>query len=136
MLTVIGATIVAAFLGSPPAEAIAPAPDASPVIKVQKGIRPLRGRNCPRPRAVQSPHSNRSTQIRFINSLNSPVELYWINFRGRWVQYATLRPGQSYSQQTYVGHAWIAYEINANDCVGNSLYFATNDRGQWVEWHY
>lgn len=94
----------------------------------------LQGPSCPAPYSVRSPGSNTPTTVRFINNLSYPVELYWIDFNGNWVPYGTVHPNGELTQQTYVGHAWVAWE--GNDCVGQSLYFANGDPNQWVQWHF
>ncbi|WP_431878674.1 hypothetical protein [Micromonospora marina] len=48
-----------------------------------------------------------STFVDFVNARESTVVVHWINYDGRRQQYAVLRPGQSYRQQTYVGHPWV-----------------------------
>ncbi len=136
MFTALVTAAMAAFIGlSGPKDTVG-GDEASPLIRVANAVRALPGRNCPAPRTVRSPASNRPTQIYFTNDLNGPVDLYWINFKGRWQKYARIRRGGKYTQQTYVGHAWVAYNVRTRDCVGNSLYFAKPDRGQGVHWHY
>ena len=136
MLTMLAAAVTAAFAAFAVPQTAATDLGSSPIIRVANAVRALPGPNCPAPRSVRSPQTSQPTQIRFTNSLNGPVDLYWINFKGRWQKYARIRPGQAFTQQTYVGHAWIAYFANAGDCVGNSLYFAKPDFGQGVHWHY
>ncbi|PLX36207.1 MAG: hypothetical protein C0606_16020 [Hyphomicrobiales bacterium] len=133
MINILAAAVIAALSGFALPQGQVVTTDEAPLVRVAK---PLQGPNCPAPRSIRSPNSNIPTQVRFINELNGPVDLYWINFKGGWKKYARIRPGGSFSQQTYAGHAWIAYDVRAGGCVGNSLYFAKKDRGQWVKWHY
>eukprot|EP00803_Ostreobium_quekettii_P006741 evm.model.scf_462.4 EVM.evm.TU.scf_462.4 scf_462:18879-19714(-) len=55
---------------------------------------------------VRSLHSKVSTHVSFVNNLDVPVAILWLNYRGDEVLYATLRPGARYRQQTYVTHPW------------------------------
>lgn len=41
------------------------------------------------------------------NGTDAPIALDWIDFRGKLVRYATLAPGATHEQQTYVGHVWV-----------------------------
>lgn len=54
-----------------------------------------------------SPHSSESTYIEFVNERSSSAIIFWVNFDGNRQYYRTLNPGESYSQQTYVGHVWV-----------------------------
>ncbi len=58
-----------------------------------------------------------STFIDFVNSHGSTVVVHWINYDGRRQQYAVLRPGQSYRQQTYVGHPWVVADERGRGLV-------------------
>ncbi len=78
---------------------------------------------------------NQPTQIKFINNLDSTVAIYWVDFNGNWVQYATIPSRGQIVQPTYVGHAWVAWNTRRQDCVPASGYVAKADRGQWVRYH-
>lgn len=41
------------------------------------------------------------------NGTDAPLALDWIDFGGTLVRYATLAPGATHEQQTYVGHVWV-----------------------------
>ncbi|KAM6491444.1 hypothetical protein JOM56_013218 [Amanita muscaria] len=47
-----------------------------------------------------------ATAVNFINKLDVEAKVYWINYEGNRVLYATLQPGDSTRQQTFVGHPW------------------------------
>ncbi|MFC4148888.1 hypothetical protein ACFO0M_21755 [Micromonospora mangrovi] len=47
------------------------------------------------------------TFIDFANARAEAVIVYWLDYDGHRQQYAVLQPGQSYRQQTYVGHPWV-----------------------------
>ena len=66
------------------------------------------------PSALRSQPSYRSTSITFINELDRPVTVIWIDFDGNEKVYNKLEPGQSYVQQTYTTHAWIVRENQAS----------------------
>ena len=59
-------------------------------------------------RALRSAQSEAATAVTFTNQRAQPVAVFWINFEGVRVFYATLQPGESYTQQTFVGHPWVA----------------------------
>ncbi len=68
-----------------------------------------------------SPTSNIATSITFVfdHSLGTYedfVDIYWVEFDGNWKFYKKLYPGQSYTQQTYVGHNWVA-KLPSNSCA-------------------
>ncbi|MCA9137091.1 MAG: prolyl oligopeptidase family serine peptidase [Planctomycetales bacterium] len=67
----------------------------------------LRGGPLPRSQSSAS-----ETNQEFINASQQHVRLYWIDTQGNPVGYARLAPGQSYSQHTYAGHAWM---VKADD---------------------
>ena len=48
------------------------------------------------------------TTIQFVNNSNQPVSIYWIDYSGKRVLYAVLQPGQSYVQDTWLSHPWVA----------------------------
>lgn len=54
-----------------------------------------------------SASTSKQTAIFFKNELGAAVRLYWIDFQGQKKLYATLQPGGSLSQSTYVGHTWL-----------------------------
>jgi hypothetical protein len=41
------------------------------------------------------------------NKRTFPVYLYWINYQGQQVYYTVVKPGASYTQQTYLTHKWL-----------------------------
>ncbi|MCI4063810.1 hypothetical protein MRQ36_14925 [Micromonospora sp. R77] len=47
------------------------------------------------------------TFIDFVNARAEAVIVDWLDYDGRRQQYAVLQPGQSYRQQTYLGHPWV-----------------------------
>jgi len=51
--------------------------------------------------------SGSSINIVFYNKCQFKVNVYWLNYEGTETRYASLNPEDSYTQQTYVTHAWI-----------------------------
>lgn len=55
----------------------------------------------------KSPGSNAPTQFTVINQVGDrSAKLYWIDFNGQPVLYATIPPNGRHTQQTYRGHLW------------------------------
>ena len=50
--------------------------------------------------------SSDETELRFVNRLERPVELWWIDPGGKPVSYGRVEPGESHAQHTYAGHVW------------------------------
>ena len=71
---------------------------------------------CPPIIQVKSENSNQPTSITFKvdPSTPYPLDIMWIDFDGKMIKYNTLSPGQSYTQQTFVGHTWVA--LDGNNC--------------------
>jgi len=58
-------------------------------------------------------NETQTATISWLNSTKSPAKIYWLTYGGARDLYDTLPPGQSYSQQTYVGHRWLVVESGA-----------------------
>jgi dipeptidyl aminopeptidase/acylaminoacyl peptidase len=56
---------------------------------------------------VPSENSSTDTEVRFINRLDQPVELFWVDPGGARVSYGTIPAGGECLQHTYVGHVWV-----------------------------
>ncbi|WP_235033290.1 DUF885 family protein [Rubripirellula obstinata] len=54
------------------------------------------------------------TEIKFVNKTEQPVTTFWITSSGEQVQYATIQPGKTSAQHTFVGHAWIVKGKNGD----------------------
>ena len=54
----------------------------------------------------ESQNSKTPAQIRFINETDETVSVFWMDFNGDTVKYASLAPGQQYLQRTYLTHPW------------------------------
>jgi TIR domain/VHL beta domain len=62
---------------------------------------------------ASSGNETQAATISWLNSTKSTAKIYWLTYSGARDLYDTLAPGQSYSQQTYVGHRWLVVESGA-----------------------
>lgn len=53
-------------------------------------------------RSIQGP----PTVVNFINLLEHPAKVLWIDYDGARIEYTTLEPGGTHTQKTYFGHPW------------------------------
>lgn len=68
----------------------------------------------PEPVNLHSLRGDVATSLTFINELNISVTINWLDYQGKEVNYATLQPGQAYTQQTYDTHPWVVRESMHN----------------------
>jgi dipeptidyl aminopeptidase/acylaminoacyl peptidase len=61
----------------------------------------------PLERPHPSENSSAETEIRFVNHLDTEVELFWVNTDGHRVPYGTIPANGEKSQHTFVGHVWV-----------------------------
>jgi von Hippel-Lindau disease tumor suppressor protein len=64
--------------------------------------------------------------IRFLNSSSVTQNVYWLNYGGTRQLYATLAPGQSYVQSTFLTHPWVVTD-SSNAC--RAIYLPTVESG-------
>lgn len=57
--------------------------------------------------AVRSIDSGTPVRVYVKNGTSSPVERFWIDYRGNAVSYGTIAPGQRIVQDTYATHPWL-----------------------------
>jgi hypothetical protein len=57
--------------------------------------------------SVRSVNSNTPTSVEFVNLTSQTVDIYWLDFEGDRVHYASLPSRQSYIQPTYFTHPWV-----------------------------
>ena len=69
--------------------------------------------------ALRSKEGNIETEIEFINNMDEPVSVYWIDYEGNEQKYKTLSPREKYTQNTYVTHPWIVRKASDNEPVGH-----------------
>lgn len=91
----------------PPLVIAAPEPPTDPFSATQLRVTEL---PCTREKTLRSEVSEVSLQIDFENATDDWLALEWLNFEGKRVRYADLAPRQTYRQQTYVTHPWVAVD--------------------------
>ncbi|MEV0003272.1 hypothetical protein AB0H28_13425 [Micromonospora sp. NPDC050980] len=102
---------------TPAARPPAPKPSASSA----KPSAPRPGELTPLPASRESTLRSRSggpeTFVDFVNARSATVVVHWLNYGGARQRYAVLRPGQTYRQQTYVGHPWVVTDYRGRALV-------------------
>jgi hypothetical protein len=87
--------------------------------------------SCGDEKQLRSMEGSISTFIRFDNYSPEAVNLYWLNYDGVRVYYATVGTGRSLLQQTYVTHPWVVTRKDAgsgtDECV--AIFQPTSDPG-------
>ena len=78
--------------------------------------------DCSQEKVLHSLGSTASTTITFVNKMSQPRLVYWLDFHGNRVLYATLQGGQSASQLTYISHPWVVTD-GSNNCI--AIYMPT-----------
>jgi carboxyl-terminal processing protease len=71
---------------------------------------------CPSEGSARSVRADEATNVVFRNHRKINVRLYWIDYRGSRKFYNELRPGQMYTQQTYMTHPWVVTD-GADRCL-------------------
>jgi VHL beta domain len=62
--------------------------------------------------------------VKFINASGVDVDLFWIDFDGKEIKYSTLQAHESYVQETYVNHVWLARR--KSDALALGVYTASS----------
>ncbi len=81
--------------------------------------------DCNAVRGMKSKESSQSVTITFINKTKESRTAMWVDFKGNPVQYFTIEPGQSFSQQTFLTHPWF-FTDGPGNCIEAMLPSATN----------
>jgi len=76
----------------------------------------------PRP----STRTGQETEITFVNELEEPVEVFWLDDQGEQQGYGTVEPGARKDQHTYAGHVWLVAN-QQGETLG--VYEAADDAG-------
>lgn len=63
----------------------------------------------------------------FFNSSFQTIDIYWVDFSCRLVLYRNLSPGQSYIQQTYVGHLWQFQDSSTGQLMADYVVSSANE---------
>lgn len=74
------------------------------------------GKRCTEERSLRSHDSKLTTQVTFVNNTGDSARVYWLNYQGRREFYKSLRPGESFTQDTYATHPWVATDSDEN-CI-------------------
>lgn len=61
---------------------------------------------------LRSGGNGTATQVAFVNDTRQVVTVSWLDQDGSRVTYQTLRPGETYTQPTYVGHPWVVAAVD------------------------
>jgi dipeptidyl aminopeptidase/acylaminoacyl peptidase len=69
-----------------------------------------------------------SVDVKVTNNLDRPVTLFWVESPGNLRPYNTLKPGETVTRHTYVGHEWEAHA----DGQPVSWYTGSVDQAEWV----
>ncbi len=85
---------------------------ASPALKAAGPV--PHGCDITQPKTLRA---TRATRIDFVNDIAQPVKLYWLNYHGKRVFYATIAPGRSIVQPTYDSDPWVLLDVSGG-CVG------------------
>jgi hypothetical protein len=67
-----------------------------------------------------------ATSVHFINHYGSEVTLAWVDFGGKVVNYATLKPNDAYTQSTYASHVWLVFDKSNGQLIEG---FRATERG-------
>ena len=78
--------------------------------------------NCDQEKNLRSQAATDSTEISFRNRSSQTRRIYWLNFDGARVLYASLTPGQTINFQTYMTHPWLVTN-DADEC--QAIYLPT-----------
>lgn len=76
---------------------------------------------CPGESQIKSASTEINTEITFENKSGAERQIFWIDFNGARVHYGDIASGATHVQPTFLGHAWIITDKDA-DCLG--FYFA------------
>jgi hypothetical protein len=71
--------------------------------------------------------STTSANTTFFNSSLQTIAVYWVDFSCRLVLYATLSPGQSLIQGTYIGHRWWFIDSSTEHLIATYVVSSAND---------
>jgi hypothetical protein len=72
---------------------------------------------CPSPGNLRSIDSKSKATINFSNNTGRTINVVWIDYEGKRQTYKSLKRGEVYEQQTFVGHPWLITETNGG-CLG------------------
>ncbi len=70
------------------------------------------------PSDLRAGGGNGETKITFVNRTSTLVKVFWLEDETQKREYTTLAPGKEWSQNTYIGHAWLVTDERAAPLVG------------------
>ena len=79
----------------------------------------------PRP----SRRTGEETSLRFLNRMQEPVQVFWLDTEGQRKAYATLKPDEEHEQHTFAGHVWL---VTAADGKTVGVFEATEAAGRAI----
>ena len=69
------------------------------------------------------------TSITFVNELDVPVKIFWIDAQGEHQPYGTIKPGEQKNQHTFSNHRWLV--TGKNDAI-LAVFTAVQDGGRAI----
>ncbi|PIR39186.1 MAG: hypothetical protein COV35_01330 [Alphaproteobacteria bacterium CG11_big_fil_rev_8_21_14_0_20_39_49] len=63
---------------------------------------------------ARSIEAKKASTINFINSSNDIRKIYWLDYKGKKVLYRVLKPGDTYTQRTFITHPWLVTDGQEN----------------------
>ncbi|MEH1781712.1 MAG: hypothetical protein V7L26_21900 [Nostoc sp.] len=72
---------------------------------------------CENENKLRSIEGGAATSINFVNKTSALVKVYWINYQSQRQLYKDLKPGDSFTQSTYVNHPWVVTDEQGG-CLG------------------
>ncbi len=89
---------------------------------VEIDLKTFVARDAPRSRAglrayspldvAQGDYGDEPTNIRFLNNSKEALRIWWLQESGELIEYATLKPGETWGTGTYVGHFWLVTRMD------------------------
>ena len=83
-------------------------------VVLSAGAAQAAGKRCTEERSLRSHDSKLNTQLTFVNNTTDSARVYWLNYQGRREFYKSLRPGESFTQDTFATHPWVATDADEN----------------------
>lgn len=65
---------------------------------------------------LQSTEGKEKYHIKFTNSRDWTIDVFWINYRGEEELQKSISPGQSYGASSYITHPWVVRE-KSGECI-------------------
>ena len=66
---------------------------------------------CEDEKGVKSADSDTATEVTFQNQSDVTIKVYWLDYEGKRQYYADVKPGKSYTQDTYMTHPWVVTNV-------------------------